>query len=54
MAAGDAPVWSAIRTTSDGPPRLIIELASCVEMISRRSRCFSSASGNFCAISFGK
>ena len=42
---GAAPVWSAMRTTSDGPPRLIIELASCVAMISRRSRCCSSASG---------
>ena len=38
IAAGAAPVWSAMRTISDGPPRLIIELASCVAMISRRSR----------------
>ncbi len=54
MSAGEAPVWSAIRTTSDGPPRLIIELASCVAMISRRSRCFSSASGNLSAIMLGE
>ena len=38
MAAGAAPVWSAMRTISEGPPRLIIELPSWVEMISRRRR----------------
>jgi nucleotide-binding universal stress UspA family protein len=45
IAAGAAPVWSAMRTISVAPPRLIIELVSCVAMISRRSRCACSASG---------
>ena len=39
-----APVWSAMRTISVAPPRLIIEFVSCVAMISRLRRCACSAS----------
>src|SRR2546428_681538 len=34
-----------MRTKSEGPPRLTMELASCVAMISRRSRCCGEEGG---------
>ena len=45
MSGTPAPVSAWMRTTMVGPPRLTIELASMVEMISRRSLCASMACG---------